>query len=96
MISKDKLKKDDRILVLKVIDGEKPLSSIGMVDKTLFTGGNRLHARYTVQTGWWNCYYDHGKIPEAISGTWTSFDKLHFDVQAYMKKRNIAIEQVLD
>lgn len=93
---KDKLKKDDRIFMLRVIDGEKPLSSIGMVDKTLFTGGNTLHARYNVQSGWWDCYYDHGRVPEPLAGTWTSYDKLLFDVEAYLRKRNIEIYQVLD
>jgi hypothetical protein len=96
LANKDKLKKNDRIFVLKVIDGEKPLSSIGMVDKTLLTGGNAMHARHDPQTGYWTCSYEHGAIPEAISGRWMSYQQLLFDVEAYLKKRNIEIEKVID
>ena len=97
MIAKrEKVKKDDRILVLKVIDGEKPLSSIGMVDKKLLTGGNAMHAKHDPQTGTWSCSYEHGAIPEAISGKWMSYSQLLFDVEAYLKKRNIEVEKVID
>lgn len=96
MNNKDKIKKDDRVFVLKVIDGTKPLSSFGMVDKTLFSGGNNLHARLNVQTGWWSCCYDHGRLPEPLSGNWTSYERLLFDVEAYLRKRNIEIAQVID
>jgi hypothetical protein len=94
--NRDKLKKDDRVLVLKIIDGERPLTSLGMVDKSLFTGGNNLHAVADPQSGFWRCYYDHGKVPEALSGTWTSYERLLFDVEAYLRKRNIEIEKVID
>lgn len=94
--NRDKLKKDDRVLVLKIIDGEKPLSSIGMVDKSLFTGGNNLHAKFDTQQGMWYCAYDRGAVPEAISSKWTSYSQLLFDVEAYLKKRNVEIEKVID
>lgn len=96
LANKDKVKKDDRIFVLKIIDGEKPLTSLGMVDKSLFTGGNNLHAKLDIQSGFWSCYYDHGRLPEPISGTWTSYDRLLFDVEAYLRKRNIEIAEVID
>jgi hypothetical protein len=34
----------DRTLVLKPIEGKKPLSSIGATDTRLFTGENTVHA----------------------------------------------------
>ena len=39
-----KNKSDDRILVLKVMEGKKTVSSSGISDPRLVTGENRVHA----------------------------------------------------
>ena len=96
LAKKDKLKKDDRILELKVIDGERPLSSIGLVDKKLFQGGNRLHAWYNPQFGTWKLRYEVGQLPQALENSWMSFDQLMYDTSRYLKTRNLEISQVLD
>lgn len=95
LANKDKVLKDDRIFVLRLKDLEKPITAIGMVDKALFNGGNSLHARLDVQSGFWVCNYDHGQLPEALRGTWTSYHQLLVDVQAYLNKRNIEIVEVI-
>lgn len=94
--NKDKLKKDDRIILVGVIDGEKPLSSIGMVDKRLFTGDNKLHAKYNPMTGFWKLNYEVGILPPALDQAWTSFEQLRFDVSAYFFKRNIEIKSIIE
>ena len=96
LANKDKLKKDDRILEIKVIDGEAPLSSIGTMDKRLFQGGNRLHARYQPMTGFWKLSYEIGSLPPVLDDAWMSFDKLLVDTARYLKTRNLEISQVLD
>lgn len=96
LANKDKLKKDDRILEIKVVDGEQPLSSIGTMDKRLFQGGNKLHARYNPMTGFWNLAYEIGSLPPTLQDSWLSFDKLLVDTERYLKTRNLEIAQVLD
>lgn len=93
---KDKVKKDDRILVIKVIDGEKPLSSIGTMDKRIFQGGNRMHAKYNPMTGFWRVSYEVGHVPANLDQSWMTFDGLMYDVGNYLRSRNLEIEQVLD
>lgn len=93
---KDKLKKDDRILELKVIDGEKPLSSIGLVDKRLFQGGNKLHAYYIPQLGCWKLRYEIGAIPAALENSWSSFNQLVYDTSRYLRGRNLEISEIID
>lgn len=94
--NRDKLKKDDRVLVLKIIDGKLPLAKLGQIDRRCFSGDNKLHARFEPQTGYWHCAYEFGVIPGALTGKWMSFDKLLYDVQRYLKTRNIEVEKVLD
>jgi hypothetical protein len=96
LANKDKLKKDDRILEVKVLDGEKPLSSIGMVDKRIFQGGNKLHAFYNPMTGFWKLRYEVGVIPGKLMNNWLSFDQLLADTDKYLRSRNMYISEVLD
>jgi len=96
LANKDKLKKDDRILEIKVIDDKKPLSSIGLVDKRLFKGGNTLHAFFNPQTGFWRVRYDVGTIPQPLDNSWNNFDQLLTDVNKYFSERNLYIDKVLD
>lgn len=96
LANKDKLKKDDRILVVKVIDEKKPLNSIGLVDKRLFKGGNNIHAFFNPQTGFWKLRYEIGNLPGGLVNQWTTFDDLLAATKKYLNKRNLYIEQVLD
>ena len=96
LANKDKLKKDDRILEIGIKDGEKPLSSIGLVDKRLFQGGNKLHAYYVPQFGQWKLRYEVGAIPPALDASWTSFEGLLYEVKRYLATRNLEVTQVLD
>lgn len=93
---KDKVKKDDRILEIKIIDGELPLAKIGQIDRRIFQGGNRLHARFQPMTGFWRLSYEVGTIPGALDNSWLSFDQLLVDTARYLKTRNLEITQVLD
>lgn len=96
LANKDKLKKDDRILEVKTIDGKLPLSSIGKVDKRIFQGGNKLHAFYHPLTGFWKLRYEVGELPQGLQNQWLSFEQLVTDTDRYLRKRNLYIEQVLD
>jgi hypothetical protein len=92
-----KMKSADRILKLRPMEGYDPKAgSNSMVDATLFTGGNDLHAVRDPVTCHWSLRYDHGVIPGALRGTYTSFSKLHDAVRLYFHKRNIEIKEVID
>jgi hypothetical protein len=96
-VRESKNKKPDRILVLKIKDGEKgALNSIGVLDKRLFTGENNLHAIMDKETCLWSLKYDAGGIPYAMKQQFTSFSTLYKFVEAYLKKRNIEIEEVIE
>lgn len=92
---KEKMKSDDRILVLSIIDGKKPLSSIGQVDNRLFKGENRLHAYLDDITGLWKFKYDEGVIPGALKQSFVTFDLLLEYAKKYFASRNIEIKEVL-
>ena len=96
LANRDKLKKDDRILVVKLLDGELPLSSIGKVDKRIFQGGNNLHGFYNPQTGLWRLRYEKGDLPHKLQDAWPSFELLYAAADKYLRTRNLYIEQVLD
>lgn len=91
-----KERKADRILELKVIDGQKPKSSTGLIDSRLFTGGNKLHAIMDQQTTLWKLKYEDGSIPEPLRQQFTSFAKLKEHCELYFAGRNLEIEKVID
>lgn len=91
-----KMRSPDRILVLSVIDGKKPLDSIGNSDKRLFTGENKLHAVMDTQTTLWALKYDMGAVPQPLRCSFTSFKSLRQHTEAYFNKRNVEIKEVLD
>lgn len=93
---KAKERSSDRILVLKPIDGAKPLSSTGLVDTRLFTGENKLHAIMDDTNCMWRLKYDQGGLPPALKQTFTGFSKLIDYTKTYFKKRNIEIVDILD
>ena len=91
-----KERKSDRILVLKVKDGEKPLSSTGLVDPRLFTGENKLHAVQNPRNLLWSFKYDQGGLPPVLKQQFTNFETLFKHATSYFATRNIEIVEVID
>ncbi len=85
----------NRILELKVIDDKAPTSSMGLVDKRLFQGENKLHSIID-ETGLWHMQYDKGIVPAALQQRFTSFGKLFKYAEDYFKKRNVKITEIID
>lgn len=86
----------DRVLVLKVKEGMKPMSTTGAADPRLFTGENKLHAIMDPQSCLWKMRYDSGIVPLPLQGTFTGFRALKKFADAYYDKRNIEIIEVRD
>jgi len=97
MISPEsKPKLADRILKLAIIDGKKPMSSIGTVDPTLFKDdGNKLHVKMDPETCLWSFSYEKGKIPPGLSGTFTGFRAAKKHADSYYLPRNIQVSEVV-
>lgn len=91
-----KMRSPDRVLVLKVIEGRKPLSTSGVADPRIFTGENKLHAIMDLETCLWRFKYDMGIVPEPLKGNFTSFTALKKFAIGYFNKRNIEIVEVKD
>lgn len=92
---KNKMLSDDRVLILKVIDGKKAVSSTGMIDTRLFTGENRLHAVIDERTGMWNMRYETGGLPGPLQQKFTTFEQLLEFAKQYFKTRNVEIVEVI-
>lgn len=96
MSSMSNLSSPDRVIKLEVKDGTLPKSSTGMVDSSLFTGDNKIHARIDPQTMMWTLHYEKGAIPGGLKEQkWTSFARLYKDLDLYFKDRNIKITEVV-
>lgn len=91
-----KNKSDDRVLVLKPIEGMDALSNKGMVDKRLFSRENNLHAIMDKKTTLWGMQMDHGLLPQQLAMKFTSFPKLLKHATEYYRLRNIEIKEVID
>jgi hypothetical protein len=87
---------NDRLIVLKQIEGKAPMNSIGMVDKRLFDGKNRLHCISDEQTGLWSLKFEHGLIPGSLDQQFTSFGKALTKVKEYYDRRNVEVSEVID
>ena len=86
----------DRVIKLEIIDNKLPKTSTGMVDTSLFTGDNNLHARIDPQTMMWTVHYEKGAVPGSLKEQcWTSFAKLYKDLERYFKDRNIKITEIV-
>lgn len=94
-IDNPKIRKDDRILVLKPVEGEKAKSSTGLVDPRLFNGTNRLHV-IKDGTNIWSFKYDAGGLPEPLKARYTTFADAYAAAEKYLTTRNIKIVEVLD
>lgn len=94
---RQKMRSDDRILVIRPKEGLKTLSSTGLVDHRLFKeDGNRLHAKLEKFTSLWYVDYENGQVPPALQQRWTSFNKLMTFTKDYFNNRNIDIIEVQD
>lgn len=92
-----KMRSPDRVLVLSVIEGKKPLNTLGIADPRLFTGENKLHAVMDQQTTLWTFKYEQGAVPEALRRlSFTSFKMLKQYADDFYNKRNIVIKEVRD
>lgn len=83
----------DRILVLNVIPGRDAKNNLGLVDKSLFTGGNQLHA-IQQDSGLWSLKYEKGALPEPLKQQFTGFNILLRFCKTYFEKRNLEITEV--
>lgn len=92
---KSKMLDDDRVLVLKVMEGKKAADSAGKIDPRLFTGENRLHAIFDPRTGMWNMRYETGGLPGALQQKFLEFADLKQAAKEYFATRNIEIVDVL-
>jgi len=90
------LKSDDRILVLRPIEGKIGTTNTGVVDPRLFTGGNRLHALHDTRRRLWSLRYDKGELPQPLKQQWTKFPDLLKYVKAYFRSRNIEIIEIIE
>lgn len=95
-----KMRAPDRVLMLELIDGKKPMSSTGLVDPRLFKDGeeaNRLHAVMDQETCLWSFKYEKGAVPPALKDMkFTGFKKAKQFAEDYFLKRNIKITEVKD
>src|SRR5258706_151479 len=90
------IRKTDIVLILKPMEGKKALSGTGIVDQSLFTGDNHLHAKLDPQTCLWYPEMDKGVLPPQLKQRFTSFSKLYDFVKTYYGRRNIELVEVLD
>lgn len=96
MSNMSNLSSPDRVIKLEVMDDKLPKTSMGMVDASLFTGENNLHARIDPQNMMWTLHYERGAIPGGLKDQkWTSFSKLYKDLELYFNNRNIKITEVV-
>jgi len=86
-----------RTLVLKPIEGQKPLATSGLPDPRLFTGEQGVKIMMDPQTCLWQFQYTNkGILPESLKGVFTSFSAAFRHAENYFQKRNIQITAVKD
>jgi len=93
---KQKNRSEDRVLVLKVMEGKSPITTGGMADKRIFSGEPNLHAIRGPFDNLWRLRYIHGVLPRPFQQSWTSFSSLLDFAKGYFAKRNIEIVEVQD
>jgi hypothetical protein len=92
-VKKTENKSSDRTFSLRVIDGKKPISSVGLVDTRLFTGENKLHA--IQENGLWYLKYEQGGLQSALKQKWVSFNSMLNDVKTFYARRNIEVKEII-
>ena len=90
----DKIRKTDRILLLKAREGAT--SSTGLIDNRLFTGENKLHAIMHPRTLLWFFKYEHGGLPELLKQKFTNFNAAHDHAKKYFNSRGVEIVGIVD
>jgi len=85
---------DERILVLQLIDGKAPISTMGLIDKRLFNGEDNLHAVMNPIDCLWSFKYSTGMLPGPLKQKFTSFAALKKFADGYFNKRNLLITEV--
>ena len=93
---REKMATNDRVLVLKVIDGKDAKGSAGVVDTRLFTGSNKLHGVYDERTGMWNMRYETGALPGALQQKFITFEELEDFAKKYFLTRNVEIVEIIN
>jgi len=92
---KAKMNSDDRVIVIKPMEGKNVLSSTGMVDNRLFSGENKLHGIWDNVRGNWYLKYEIGGLPEGLrDNRFTTFSELLNYTKEYFRKRNIEVVSV--
>lgn len=85
----------DRVLVLEPTEGKIGKNAQGIVDPSLFTGGNQLHAKMDMESCLWTLHYEKGSVPPVLNNQrFTSFSKAKKAAEEYFAKRNIQVTTV--
>lgn len=91
------LRSTNRTLVLKPIEGQRPLATSGLPDPRLFTGEQGVKVMMDPQTCLWQFQYTNkGILPEALKGVFTSFGAAMRHAENYFRKRNVQVTAVRD
>lgn len=93
---RSKTMSDDRLLVIRPIEGKKPLSSKGLVDPRVYEGKPTLHAVKDPLYDLWRLKSDTGAVVEPLRQRWTTFKRLEKDVNDYFNKRGLEISEIID
>ena len=93
--AESRMRSPDRVLELEHVTTTTNKNT-GLVDTSLFTGTNKLHAKMDPETTFWYFQYERGILPEPLKQKFTSFKVLLKHAEEYFKKRNINIKQVKD
>jgi hypothetical protein len=91
------IRSQDRVITLAPMPNKNALSSTGLVDNRLFTGGQSLRLKMDPQTClWYFQYTNNGILPEGLSGKFTGFKAGLKHAEDYFRRRNIQITRVED
>lgn len=93
---RSKTMSDDRLLVIKPIEGKKTLSSTGLVDPRVYEGKPTLHAIKDPLYDLWRLKSDTGAVVEPLRQKWTTLSALKKSVNDYFGKRGLQIVDIID
>lgn len=93
---REKMATNDRVMVLKAMDGKSAKDTRGLVDSRLFTGENKLHGIYDERTGLWNLRYETGALPGPLQQKFGTFSELEHFTRKYFSTRNVEILEIIN
>lgn len=93
---REKMATNDRVLVLKAMDGKSAKDSRGIVDSRLFSGENKIHGVYDERTGLWNLRYETGALPGALQEKFGTFKELEEFTRKYFAARNVEVLEIIN